>query len=111
MNKFKVNGKEYNAKPIEFNTICDLEDMGVSIAEGKGKSFSLFRAYFALCAGKDIEFATKEIQAHIVGGGSIKDISEAMDKEMDKSDFFQALKQSAEENITEGEEAETEKKK
>ena len=31
MKRFKINGKEYVAKSFDFNLICDLEDMGVSI--------------------------------------------------------------------------------
>ena len=32
-NTFKINEKEYKAKPFDFNTVCDLEDMGFSPSE------------------------------------------------------------------------------
>ncbi len=107
MRTFKVNGKEYKAKPIEFGTVCNFEEMGVSITDAKEKSFSFLRTYFALCANETNEFATKEIQSHVVAGGDLKDISDALNDEMEKSAFFRALRKSEEEDITEGAETET----
>lgn len=96
MKTFTVNGKEYRAKEFDFNLMCDLEDMGMPVAEMSKKPSAAVRAYFALCAGKGKEFAGKEIEAHIIGGGSLEDVVIAMDEEMEKSDFFQALLQTAE---------------
>lgn len=91
MNTFTVNGTEYKAKPFDFNLVCDLEDMGVSLEEMGNKKMSMVRSYFALCAEKSNEFAGKELNAHFVGGGKFEDIVEVMSKEMEISDFFQAL--------------------
>lgn len=65
--------------------------MGVSLEEMGKKKMSTVRAYFGLCAGKGSEFAGKELNAHFVGGGKFEDIIEAMNKEMEISDFFQTL--------------------
>ena len=97
MNKFKVNGKEYNAKAFDFNLVCDLEDMGVSLAVMGTRPMSMARAYFGLCANVDADMAGKEIEAHMISGGNLTDIIEAMTKEMDKSDFFRSLTKNAEE--------------
>lgn len=97
MKTFTVNGKEYNAKAFDFNLICDLEDMGISLDEAKKKPMSLVRAYFGLCAGKGKEYAGKEMEAHVIGGGSFENIMKTMSDEMEKSDFFLKLSQTKEE--------------
>ena len=88
---FVINGKRYTAKPFDFNTVCDLEDNGVSLAEMSKKPMSMARAYFALCFGGSKEDARKEIQAHVKAGGDFNDLYKAMGDEMNESDFFQAL--------------------
>lgn len=93
---FKINGKEYKAKAFDFNMICDLEDMGVSIEKAQEKPMSMMRAYFALCAGKGSEYAGKEIEAHVIAGNDFTEIMEVMGGEMEKSDFFRALSKTAE---------------
>ena len=98
MNRFFViNGKRYTAKPFDFNTVCDLEDSGISLAEMAKKPMSMARAYFSLCFKGSTEDAGKEIQAHIVSGGDFTDLYEAMGAEMNESDFFQALNKRTEE--------------
>lgn len=95
MNNFKVNGKNYTAIPFTFNTICDLEDMGITLQQMKDKAMSTLRAYFALCLDGDKELAGKELQEHIVSGGDMESIAVAMNIEIENSDFFQALNKKA----------------
>lgn len=96
---FTINGKRYVAKPFDFNTVCDLEDNGVSLQEMQTKPMSMVRAYFALCFNGDKEAAGKEIQSHIIAGGDFGDLYKVMGEEMSESDFFQALsKKEGEEN-------------
>ena len=83
MNTFTINGKEYKAKPFDFNLVCDLEDMGISLEEAGRKPMSMVRAYFGICAGKGKNFSGKEMEAHIINGGKFD--------EMEKSDFFHSL--------------------
>lgn len=109
MNTFKVNGTEYKAKPFDFNLVCDLEDMGISLEEAGRKPMSMVRAYFGMCMGKGKEAAGKELEAHIIGGGKLDDIMTAMSDEMEKSDFFRNLSKTAEEKTTTDETAESEK--
>lgn len=94
--QFKVNGKEYKSKEFDYNLICDLEEIGISLEQITTKPLSMVRAYFAICAGKDKEFVGKEIVEHMKNGGNINDVMEAMTKEMELSDFFRALAQGAE---------------
>lgn len=100
MNKFTINGKEYVAKAFDFNMVCDLEDMGVSLQEAEKKPMSMARAYFGLCANKGKEYAGKEIEAHLLNGGSFEDIITAMTTEMDKSDFFRGITKDTEQETT-----------
>lgn len=96
MSAFTINGTEYKAKPFDFNLVCDLEDMGISLEEAGEKPMSMVRAYFGLCTGKGKTYAGKELEAHIIGGGKFDDIMAAMSDEMDKSDFFRNLSKTTE---------------
>ncbi len=91
MNTFTVNGTEYKAKPFDFNMVCELEDMGIALEEMGSKRLSSIRAYFGLCSGLNKEKAGKEIEQQFIKYGELNEISEVMNKEMDASDFFQAL--------------------
>lgn len=108
MRTFTINGKRYNAKPFDFNTVCDLEDSGVSLTQMRQKPMSMVRAYFALCFNGSTEDAGKEIQAHVISGGKFDDLYEVMGAEMNESDFFQALNQKEEQDTQES--AQKEKK-
>lgn len=96
MKTFKINEKEYVAKPFDFNLICDLEDMGVSLQDAGRKPMVMIRAYFSLCAGRGKDFAGKELELHMMNGGSFDEIANAMSDEMEKSDFFRSLAQTTE---------------
>lgn len=100
MKTFTVNGKEYKAKAFDFNLMCDLEDMGVSIADMPNKPMTVVRAYFALCTGKGKEFAGKEMEQHLINGGTFDDVVNAMSEEMEKSDFFRSLNKTEEQKTT-----------
>lgn len=101
MKKFKVNGKEYKARPFDFNLVCEMEDMGVALAEMGRKQFATTRAYFALCAGMNVVQAGKEMEAHAIAGGTFTAITDALSEEMEKSDFFRTLTKAAEEEVAE----------
>lgn len=96
MKTFIVNGTEYKAKAFDFNLICDLEDMGISMEAAASKPMSLARAYFGLCTGKGKEYAGRELEEHITSGGTLEDVMNVMSEEMEHSDFFRALNKTAE---------------
>ena len=108
---FTINDKRYQAKPFDFNTICDLEDNGVSLAEMTKKPMSMARAYFALCFNGDKEKAGIEIQEHVKHGGDFNDLYTVMGEEMNDSDFFRALNQKQEQETPEVESKEEKKTK
>lgn len=109
---FTVNGKRYQAKPFDFNTICNLEDNGVPLQKMQEKPMSMARAYFAECYNGDKEKAGEELQAHVISGGTFDEIYKVMGEEMNESDFFRALnqKQNEEDQTVENEESKEGKK-
>lgn len=109
MKTFVINGKEYRAKEFDFNLMCDLEDMGIVMETAMEKPTSTTRAYFSLCCGLGKEYAGKELEEHIKKGGNLSDVMIAMSEEMEKSDFFRALQQTAEEEVAENPKTKKEK--
>lgn len=109
MNKFTVNGVTYVARPFDFNLLCDLEDMGSSANNLGNNTMSTARTYFALCSGLDKVSAGAELQAHIIKGGNFAELIDVMLKEMDESDFFQAMTKNEEEVSLEKEPKKTKK--
>ena len=101
MRTFTINGKRYNAKPFNYNTVCNLEDNGVSIADMSKKPMSMARAYFALYFGGDIDKAGDEIDAHVQNGGDLNEIYTVIGEEINDSGFFQALSKKTEEETPE----------
>lgn len=97
MRKFKLNGKEYNAKGFTFNTVCELEDCGFSMGDMQRKPMSMVRAYLSICLNTSLEVAGKEMEEHIVSGGNFEEIMKVITEEMNDSDFFRNLNKRAEE--------------
>jgi len=111
MRTFNINGRLYKAAPFTFNTLADLEDFGISLEDMRKKPMATIRAYFALCAGGDAEYAGRELEAHMIAGGNLESISNAMAGEMEDSDFFRHLATKSNENSEEGEETQPKKTK
>lgn len=101
MKRFVISGKEYIAKEFDFNTVCDLEDLGVSLEDMDEKPMSMMRAYFQLCAGVNKIEAGMLLQKHLISGGKMDELTKAMSAAMEESDFFQALSQKAKEGAAE----------
>ena len=97
---FSINGKTYTAKDFTFNLLCDLEESGLSLDDMEKKPMSLIRAYFAICAGISREQAALLIQKHLIDGGKLDDITDPMAKEMNDSDFFRAISENKDEEVT-----------
>lgn len=106
----RINGKDYQELEIDFNAVCELEDMGIKIFNLKGVSAAkIARAYAALCMGgaEMLDVAGTEINQHIINGGKLEIITEAFGKAVNESGFFQALKATAEEGNTASKKQET----
>ena len=114
MNKFKVNGKEYLGRELDFLFLLHLEESGVS--SSNLTSMSAINAFFTYCSGLDKESAAKEITNHVMAndGEFPTELIETYNKSLEESGFFLALsrkgQQSEEETATE-EPAEAPKKR
>ena len=97
MTTFIINGKTIKAKPITFNTVCEFEDMGISIDEFGKRKLSLAQVYVAVSMGVSREEAGAEIEKD---PNSIESIMIAMGEEIDKSDFFRNLNKTEEKSNT-----------
>lgn len=109
MKTFTLNGKSYKGKDLDFNDMCDLEDMGVSVSNISEKNLSLVRGYLAISAGMSKEEAGEEIMNHIKSGEKLDNITEVMEDAIKNSEFFQSLRTGAEEEVTENPTEEGEK--
>lgn len=105
---FRFNGKSYKAAPFSFNTICDLERYGVSLADITERPLSTVRGYLGICGHMDMETAGKEFEEAIINGESIDGIMSIMKEQIEESGFFQAINKTTEQDPQESEEQETE---
>ena len=96
MNTFLINNKRYVAKELTFGAVRYLEGNGISLSELGSRPFSLAAGYLAFCAGISINAADEEIENHVINGGNLDGIFEAVTEAMNESRFFQALNKKTE---------------
>ena len=89
--KFTINGNEYEGAKFDFNTYCAFEEMNVDVSKIAEKPILAIRAYLAISTGMSLAAAGNEIESHVVNGGDLTGIMDALVKEMNNSDFFTAL--------------------
>lgn len=89
--KMKINGKDITAKPLDFNSVLEMQDMGGDIFAFSKKPFAVIRAYLAYCAGIDEVTAGDELEAHLVGGGDLAEIISAFVTECNDCAFFKVM--------------------
>lgn len=92
MEKITINGKEFELREIDFNALCELEKLGMSIIDIQDKTFSSIRALTAFTMKCDLDTAGKAIESHIKNGGKINDFTPLFEM-VSKSDFFRNLSQ------------------
>lgn len=96
-----LNGKTFKAVEFDFNTVCDLAEMGVQMDQIGRNPMSAMRAYIAICLHSTKEVAGALIQDHIINGGTLDDISQILIEKMENSDFFRNLNKTEEQEVTE----------
>lgn len=109
---FFINGRKYVAAPFSFNTICDMEELGVSVKTLGQHPTSGIRAYLALSMGTSLKDAGNELEQHLISGGKLDSLIKAMTEEMNDSNFLKSLmeKQATTETTTETKKTVTKKK-
>ena len=88
---FSLNGRNYKAKEIDFNFVCELGLNGIDITEIQTKIMGAIRVYIAYCMGTDVMTAGDEINLHIINGGTLEDVVNVFSNKAEESDFFLAL--------------------
>ena len=101
-----VNGKNYKFPELTFNAMCELEDMGVSLTDLEQKPMLTLRGFLALAMGS-VETAGKELEAHIVNGGSLDELAKELTRAVNDSGFFRALATNAGKENPKGESKKT----
>ena len=104
-----INGKNYRIPELNFNTMCQLEDMGLSLTQMDKKVLGTVRAFLALAMNGDYERAGTEIEAHLVNGGELDGMMEEVNEAVQSSGFFQALLKNHKTGNRESKSKETEK--
>lgn len=87
-----INDKEYRIPELDFNAMCKLEDMGISLTEMDKKVLTTIRGFMALAIDGDMETAGNELEKHLASGGSMEPIMEDINKAVSESGFFRSLR-------------------
>lgn len=90
--KVTINSKDYTLKNVDFNGICELEDLGLSIDTLRKSKMNACRALLAYHGDMTAEEAGTQIMEHLKNGGEFDDFS-PMIEALVNSDFFQAIRQ------------------
>ena len=101
MKTIHINGKTYQGAEMTFNNVCRMEEMDAPITLGQKVTFSMLRAYLAICMNTSKENAGEELEKHVINGGNTDEVSEAMAEAIENSDFFRKLQETSAAEITE----------
>ena len=96
MNSVIINGKNYDVPKLDFDTVCQLEENGISLLamnEANPKIATMLRAFVAWIIGTSPRNASAEIQAHLENGGSITDLLTAITTALNDSGFSKGNRQ------------------
>ena len=90
--KITINSKDYKLKEINFNNICELEELGLSLDGIKKSKMTSIRALLAFAGEMTPEEAGNEIMEHLKKGGTFDDFAPLMNSFVE-SDFFLTIRQ------------------
>jgi len=103
MERLTINGNSYQAREIDFNFFCALEDNNIKIADIDQNVFKTARCYAAYCMGVNQDIVGEELSKHAVKAGNmdiLNEIYEVFSKKLGESDFFRTLTQTAKAETT-----------
>ena len=96
MNSVVINGKTYDVPKLDFDTVCQLEENGISLLamnEQNPKIATMLRAFVAWIIGGSPRQASTEIQEHLENGGNIADLLTAITTALNDSGFSNGNRQ------------------
>lgn len=92
MSYVTINGQDYEIPEVTFDTICKLEEGGISLmdlSDNKRPKFALLsRAFVAWILDVDTDQASAVLQEHIKNGGNVVDILNAVYRKIAEAGFF-----------------------
>lgn len=89
MASIKINQKNYIVPNLTFRHYTQMEEMGLSLIDAfqKKQIMLLAMGFVGVVVGCDRDEAERLIEQHVLGGGNLLEITEAMYKSMAESDF------------------------
>lgn len=102
-----INNIGYTLPELNFNTMCQLEEMGIALTDMDKKVLTTVRGFLALAMDGDIEKAGKELEQHLSKGGSLDQMLQEINKAVETSGFFRALSQGRQTGNGQGESTQT----
>lgn len=89
--EFKLNGKNVAIPEFTFNTVVELEGLGVSLTDFGKSTLGFVRAIIALALECDLNEAGNAIEDFAKDGGNITELFEAVSEKVSESGFIKAL--------------------
>lgn len=92
MSQLKINNKMYDLPILTFRHVSAMDEMGGSnfiTLFAYGKKFAALTRFVSLITGEDLEQSDHLVEQHVLGGGDLKDLVDAMDKAVTDSHFLQ----------------------
>lgn len=96
---FTINNVTYAVHDFDFNTIAELEEVGISAGRLVSPTPNVLRGLLAVNGHMTMEQAGEELTEHIVAGGDFEEMIEALAKSLENSDFFLKLLKSGQEEM------------
>ena len=89
---FEFNGKQIKLE-LSYNATCEMEEIGVSMTDLEKKPLATIRAFIyvalkKLNRGITVQQAGEELETYFSNGGSIEELSNAIQKAVENSGFF-----------------------
>jgi len=98
MGKVTINQKEYDVPTITFAHVSAIDEMGGSnfaVLMAYGKKLAALTRFVALIVGCDLDRANFLIEQHVLGGGSLNELVDVMDKAVSDSHFLRKAMEQA----------------
>lgn len=96
MSSVTINNKTYDVPTLDFDTVCQLEENGISLLamnDRNPKIATMLRAFAAWIIGCSPQAASAEIQAHLEAGGNISELLSAITTALNDSGFSKGNRQ------------------
>ena len=90
----KINDKQYDAPALNFGAMCKLEQWGLQIGDLSSRPLGFLAGFISLATGgDDLAAGQAAIDAHLENGGSLDDLTDALNKAVEASGFFKQMEE------------------